>query len=313
MKLIVVTKRKDLHTWFSEGSQYFDSVEFLRPNQLNTLKGDDDFLAYIHFPELSEIQQEQWRDQPEFPRGEFGFIDLEDRITDPVSLIHKGYVDVIRKLDLKYNSKQRMARVLQYLNMEPAEQTAGSYDWSSYIEGREYPFLFFYIELDHSEELKTKLGVTRFNYICDYFIQALEAWIHRENGRIWMERKTSALVLFPLVNNQTHVVIESIRFFMNNKLDQVGQFSSSLTLNFHALLDQTHTEYRPPGSTGGLVSDSLNTYFHLTHWYNEAETFYITSRIHDTLSDKIKKYFLPVAKKMEGPKIYRLRHRIIRG
>lgn len=292
VNLILVSKRKDLHQWFEKAAYQFRSFKILRPAELSELKGEEDFIAYIHYPELSPSQQKKWSEYPQYQRGYYGIINLEEQPRDPAGLMHRGYVDVISIAQLKEDSEKRLSQVLFYLNQEQGEKLVEE-SWDDFVEGKVYPFLFFFIELDHAQHLKNKLGIVRYQKVCDYFKRSLEDWLEHHQGLIWMWQNEGGLILFPAVKDPGPVV-GAVRYFINRPINQVGWFSSSLNLTYHGVFSHSQAEYRSKGTTGGIISDHLNTFFHLTKKCSEPGRLYLKEDTLELLKESFQTYFTQV-------------------
>jgi len=69
-----------------------------------------------------------------------------------------------------------------------------------------------------------------------------------------------------------------------------------------------NTVYQPRGKTGTIISDCINSLFHLGQKYTDEDGLFITENIYSFLNEKTKKLFIKV-KPFEGRQIYTFKYK----
>ncbi len=258
---------------------------------------------------------------PENPGLLFGVVDPAGTVADVASLFHAGAVDYLgRKMAGGRLNAKRISQVLTYADGDAAEQDvdetasseppgptgpeASADGWQRIVPGREYPFAILYIEVDSSEELKKRHEPDNLTGAMETFRSFVERMASQHGGRTWMWSQFGGLVLFPLKNGASSAPVCGLRLLLSRVFYDVEESPLPGHISFHLALSTGTTVYRVR-DTGEIISDSLNSVFHLGKKYTRPAQFFISAKAMDLVPQKLKALCVPVGT-YEGKKIFRL-------
>jgi class 3 adenylate cyclase len=255
----------------------------------------------------------------------FGLIDPAGKVSDPASLFHAGAVDYIgREFRRTGLTAKRLERVLAFAEAgrpragaepeQPAEPPASLEGWPGVVPGRESPFAFLYVEVDGAEDMKRRYGQENLSHALDTFRAFIERLVALHEGRIWMWTGFGGLALFPLRATDTRVrwepsggcspVVCGLRIAMSRIFFDVEESPLPSRLCFRMALSVGSTIYRET-DTGGIVSDSLNSIFHLGQKFVRPGQFLLTEEALDLAPQRLRGACVP-AGSFEGRRIHRM-------
>lgn len=252
----------------------------------------------------------------------YGIIDPGGKIKDVASLFHEGAVDYLNRRSLESGvGMSRLTRVLGYAQSvhpkvltEAAASTeatrrapyilSGS-DWSSVVPGGEYTFSMMYIELDGKDQMEKRYGAQNLSAALASFRAYIEGFIRRFGGRLWMWSSFGGIVLFPFDAKSCPALACGFRLMLFKHLYDIEGSHFPHFLSFRIVLQIGNTPYTEQ-DTGHIVSDSLNSIFHLGQQFVQPGNFCVTEEAmqfgHSALRD-----FFVAAGTFEGRKILRMR------
>ncbi|HOT46743.1 MAG TPA: hypothetical protein PLM53_18940 [Spirochaetota bacterium] len=246
----------------------------------------------------------------------FGIMDPKGAVADVADLFHNGASDYLDAALLKKGVDQkRIDRILDFKNIEVVDEklTAAKKnyilsgpDWKNIKQGQEYTFYFLFIELDNKNALKG-LAPELQSDITETFRRYVEETIAPMNGRIWMWMNFGGLVLFPYNGKQCDVIEAALRLMVNRKLMSAESIQLDINLSYRIAMHVGNTVYKSKGDTGSIVSDSINSVFHLGQKYTEPNNFFLTDDIFMLIPSRLMNYYVP-AGEYEGRNIFRLKH-----
>lgn len=249
----------------------------------------------------------------------YGIIDPKGMIDDAAALFHKGAIDYIgKKLYTKGISPVRMKEIIRIycptsiINaVKPAEISnrfiPSCNDWNSIEAGREYTFCFMFIELDNKTGLKKKHFGADAKYDPEQFFRKfVQNMITPVNGKIWMWMDSGGLALFPFDGKKCDAILSAFRLMLSRKIFNIEQSMFNTALSYRIVIHIGNTIFESEGNTGTLVSDAINSVFHLGQKFAEAGNLYLTGEAYEFTMDNLKNYFLPLGE-YEGRSIYRMR------
>ncbi len=246
----------------------------------------------------------------------FGIIDPKGAIGDIADLFHCGASDYLGAVSLKKGvDLKRIDRIMKFKHIEAVDEKAkaaaknyiisGS-DWKNIKQGQEYTFYFMFIELDNKNDLKG-LAPEQVTDITNTFRQYVENTIAPMNGRIWMWMNFGGLVLFPYDGKKCDIIEAALRLMVNRKLMSAETIQLDISLSYRIAMHIGNTVYKSKGDTGEIVSDSINSVFHLGQKYTEPNSFFMTDDIFMLIPSRLMNYYIP-AGEYEGRNIFRLKH-----
>ena len=246
----------------------------------------------------------------------FGIMDPKGAVADVADLFHNGASDYLDAALLKKGVDQkRIDRILDFKNIEVVDEklTAAKKnyilsgpDWKNIKQGQEYTFYFLFIELDNKNALKG-LAPELQSDITETFRRYVEETVAPMNGRIWMWMNFGGLVLFPYNGKQCDVIEAALRLMVNRKLMSAESIQLDINLSYRIAMHVGNTVYKSKGDTGSIVSDSINSVFHLGQKYTEPNNFFLTDDIFMLIPSRLMNYYVP-AGEYEGRNIFRLKH-----
>ncbi len=243
-----------------------------------------------------------------------GIIDPKGSIADVAGLFHDGAADYLGADCLKNGlTAKRLARILEFKKIEKddsAELARKNYipsggGWKNIRAGQEYTFCFMMVELDNKADLKA-LPVEDFNRITRAFHAYLEDTVSPLDGKIWMWMDFGGLILFPFDGKKVHAIDAAFRLMVGRRLMSAEIVHLDIALSFRIAMHIGNTVYKTRGDTGTIISDSINSVFHLGQKFAEPGGFYLTNDIFIYAPSGIMNIFVP-AGEYEGRSILRMK------
>jgi len=253
------------------------------------------------------------------PGISFGIIDPAGSVDDVAALFHSGAVDYIgRKLGAAALTRRRLARVGEYsrsvdqpsdaldvsADMPGAVSTAGSDGWAEIVPGREYRFAFLYIEADDADELKKRHEPANLASAMETFRSFVERMVNQHGGRLWLWSRFGGLALFPLRGATSLAPQCGLRLLLSRVFYDVEESLLPGNLSFRMALSVGRTTYQE-SDTGGIVSDGINSIFHLGQRFARPGQFLLTEDACELAPRPLRRHILP-AGSYEGRRIMRM-------
>ena len=245
----------------------------------------------------------------------YAVIDPKGAVADVAELFHNGAADYITAPLLKKGIHvKRLDEITKFKKMEAPDEKLKAFkkdyipsgsDWKKVQAGKEYTFCFMLVELDNKSELKGT-GPEQFNRITGAFRQYIENIVAPVNGRIWMWMDFGGLVLFPFDGKKCDAIETAFRIMIDRKLMSAIVVQLDINLSYRIAIHIGNTEYKTKGDTGTIISDSINSVFHLGQKYAEPGCFYMTEDAFILTPAGLMNMFVP-AGKYEGRNILRMR------
>jgi len=251
----------------------------------------------------------------------FGIIDAQKTVTDIAELFYLGASDYIGgEMAKKGIPVQRFKKVVDYAREKYPEidvphpssddlkshYTLSGRNWEGIKSGHEYTFCFMFIELDHQAELKKLFGGNQLNDLTKAFHDYILKTAGQIQGRIWIWQDFGGLVLFPFDGNSCDATLTAFRLILNKHIISIENINFDVLLSYRIVLYLGNTVYESRGDTGKIVSDSINTIFHIGQRFAEPGNFYLTKKVFELAPKGLVKYFLP-AGECEGKKMMKMR------
>jgi len=248
-----------------------------------------------------------------------GVIDSKGSIPDMAEAFHRGSCDFIGKGLLKNPlDVKRLKGVLEYgekllPEVEEETKTAAQRDyilsgdsWKGIKAGNEYTFCFMFIEMDNQKELKRSFGAQNLEKVITEFHDYVASLVAPLMGKIWMWMDFGGLILFPFDGEKCDVILAGIKLMMYRGIFSVEDFDYDMIFSFRIALHIGNTVYEIRGDTGELVSDSINSIFHLGQKYAKPGNLYLTENMMEHVPHGLEKSFLDDGI-YEGREIFRMR------
>jgi hypothetical protein len=255
----------------------------------------------------------------------FGIIDNKGKFTDISGLILSGAVDYVNTQDMKeLFQEKRFKKIMGYLNkyrtdflQDKAEASAkidistrkkykiAPKGWQSIIEGQEYTFSFLYIELDGKEEMKEKYGKKNLDKALATFKSYIEKNIKAFDGRFWIWSGFGGVILFPFNGVECYPLLCAFRIILYKYMHDVEESFFPGFISFRMVMHLGTIAYCSK-DTGNLISDTVNSIFHLGQRFTKPGNFYLTEEILKYAPEELMDFFLPVGS-YENRNIFRMR------
>lgn len=247
-----------------------------------------------------------------------GYIDSRGAVDDIATLFHSGATDYVSKALLKNGLEvKRLKPVTAYGESllpaveEEVETAEKNYilsgdSWKSVKSGREYTFCFMFIEMDNQKNLKKSFGTQNLEKVIQEFHDYIARGVAPLNGKIWMWMDFGGLILFPFDGKKCDAILHGIKLMMNRAIFSVEDFDYDMIFSFRIALHVGNTVYETRGDTGEIVSDSINSIFHLGQKFAKPGNLYLTEDIEEFIPHGLEKSFLKEGI-YEGREILRMR------
>ncbi len=252
------------------------------------------------------------------PRVRFCLLDPAGEVGDVAPFFHAGAVDYIgkRMASTKVSSKRRSAP-LDYarrigVGVETStrpvvpldEQAAAGDGWSEIQPGHEHAFAFLFIEVDDAEELKKRHEPENLAAAMATFRMFVERIVSPYGGRLWMWSRFGGLALFPLHEPTPSAPLCGLRILLSSIFYDVEESLLPGRLSFRMALSVGSTVYHD-GDTGKIVSEAVNSIFHLGRRFTGPGQFHVTADAHELVPPQLRGFFRPSGT-YEGRRIYRM-------
>jgi class 3 adenylate cyclase len=276
-------------------------------------------LVYVDVRGLSEKERGKALSEiAKNPQVYFGVLDPMGSVRDIAALFHAGAVDYIgKKLTLAAFTAKRAAAVAEYArsayggqddagtgNGETPEPGPGSDGWLDIVPGKEHRFAFLFVEVDDAEELKKKHEPENLANAMETFRSYVERIVQQHGGRLWMWGRFGGLALFPLHDSASPAPLCGLKIILSRVFYDVEESLLPGRLVFHMALSVGTTVYQK-GDTGRIVSDGVNSIFHLGRKYAQPGQFLLTAEASELVPQALRPYLIP-AGSFEGRRIMRM-------
>lgn len=248
----------------------------------------------------------------------YAVVDPKNTIRDAGALFHGGACDYVCRETLREGiSEKRIRCAAEFRKTEepPVEPESGGMrpghrpsgrDWKEIRTGQEYTFCFMFIELDNLKESKKTFGDANLSNPIEPFLRHVERSVTPAGGRVWMWTEYGAIVLFPFDGQRCDAALACFKMMLARKVFSIEESGFNAWVSYRIALHIGNTIYRSMGETGTIVSDSLNSIFHLGQKFARPGHFYLTDEVFGFVPAPLRDFFVP-AGKFEGRDILRMR------
>lgn len=248
----------------------------------------------------------------------YAVVDPKNSIRDAGALFHGGACDYVCREALREGISEKRVRCAaefrktegprvesESSGMRPGFRPSGK-DWKEIRTGREYTFCFMFIELDNLKESKKTFGDANLSNPIEPFLRHVERSVTPAGGRIWMWTDYGAVVLFPFDGRRCDAALACFKMMLARRVFSIEESGFNAWVSYRIALHIGNTVYRSMGETGTIVSDSLNSIFHLGQKFARPGHFYLTDEVFGFVPAPLRDFFVP-AGKFEGRDILRMR------
>jgi hypothetical protein len=265
-----------------------------------------------------------------------GIIDPKGSIKDIAALFFDGASDYLGSALLKEpkDLSKRVKEVMQWRKLAESAETSASDDentkafgaatflksgiklppasafsgWQKMETGKVMPFYLLYCSLQGKVALDSRLNDKTLTSIHKKFLSVLSSFMKEGNGLLWMNTGRDCLFLFPPRAKCAEAAIKAcIGMIVSAPLFVLETFGVSIPANFIFAMHYGTVTYKPPGKTGTVVSDAVNSIFHLGAKKSEPGRLTISGELPDvSIPANLQDLFIP-AGEYEGRKIWQTR------
>jgi class 3 adenylate cyclase len=239
-----------------------------------------------------------------------GLLDPAGSIKDVAALFHAGVVDYIGKgliaSGIPTDRREEAAAFGGHAEKDDdtsTEKPAGD-AWADVQSGREYTFAFLFVEVDDSEELKKRHEPDNLATAMETFREFVSRIAGQHGGRLWMWSRFGGLVLFPLKSETSQAALCGVRMLLSSIFYDVEESLMPGRLSFRMALSHGTTIYHD-SDTGRIVSDAINSIFHLGRKFTRPGQFVLSSEALELVPSPLRAFCQPVGS-FEGRRIVRM-------
>jgi hypothetical protein len=180
--------------------------------------------------------------------------------------------------------------------------------WEKIAAGKVMPFYLLYCSLQGKTALDSRLDDKTIAIIHKRFLSLLSGYMREGDGLLWMNTGRDCLFLFPPRVKCAEAAIKAcIGMIVSAPLFVLETFGVSIPANFIFAMHYGTVTYKPPGKTGTIVSDAVNSIFHLGAKKSEPGRLTISGELPDvSIPASLRDLFIP-AGEYEGRKIWHTR------
>jgi hypothetical protein len=177
--------------------------------------------------------------------------------------------------------------------------------WKKMESGKVMPFYLLYCSLQGKTALDARLDDKTINQIHKRFLSVLSGYLQEADGLLWMNTGRDCLFLLPPRVKCVEAAVKAcIGMIVSAPLFVLETFGISIPANFIFAMHYGTVTYKPPGRTGTVVSDAVNSIFHLGAKKSEPGRLTISGELPDiSIPAALHDLFLP-AGEYEGRKIW---------
>jgi hypothetical protein len=248
-----------------------------------------------------------------------GVVDPRGTVEDVPALFHDGVVDYLDAAAWKAGLlPRRLKRVAVYARSlrrfpedaasESAPARAGcpsGADFSHLQEDEDYTFSLLFMEIDGGEDLERRFGAANLTEALASFRTYVDRSVAPFGGRTWIWSRFGGIVLFPFDGRHEQAAPCGLSMILYKHLYDIeeSRFPHFVSWRMAAHLGEVPWRER---ATGTLVSDTLNSVFHLGQQFAPAGSFVVSDDVRALAGEPLRTFFLP-AGSYEGRRIWRMR------
>jgi len=279
---------------FSRDAQLKKQTQFLSLADIQKHSPEDDSISYIDVSGLDDAQLKKiiLQIKKVCKNSPWGVIDLKGSIKDIASLFFEGacdylghaflknlnvdakryktlfarrkpafYSDSGNNDEYKKSGKSEDSFLKNGIKMPPSSVFPG---WNKMQSGKTIPFYLLYCSLKGKTALDLRLDEKSLSQLHRKFISYLNNNLTGAGGLLWMDTGSDCLFLIPPKIKSAEAAAEScLRMIISAPLAASETLGVSFPVNFVFALHYGSVSYKPPGKTGTVVSDAVNSVFHL--------------------------------------------------
>jgi hypothetical protein len=177
--------------------------------------------------------------------------------------------------------------------------------WNKMTAGKVMPFYLLYCSLQGKTALDARLDDKMLNQIHKRFLSLLSGYLQAGDGLLWINTGRDCLFLIPPRAKCAEAAIKAcINMIVSAPLFVLETLGITIPANFIFAMHYGSVTYKPPGKTGTVVSDAVNSIFHLGAKKSEPGRLTISGELPDiSIPESLQDMFVS-AGEYEGRKIW---------
>jgi hypothetical protein len=261
----------------------------------------------------------------------WGIIDPKGNIKDPAVLFFEGASDYLGPVFFKDSIAVDAKRIKEVLQWRKAfgsgNESAKSTDtaqgsslfksgiklpaasifpgWNKMQTGKAIPLYLIFCSFEGKTTLDSRVGEKVLAQVHKRFTSLLNNYFDEADGLLWIDSgKDCLFIIPPRIKNAEAAIKACMRMIVSAPQLTLETLGLTIPINFTFALHYGSINYKPPGKTGTVVSDAVNSVFHLGAKKAEPGRLVITSELPDgTIPKSLEDCFVP-AGEYEGRKVW---------
>ncbi len=290
------------------------SIEFIDRDEYNKPKKTT--ANSLYYLDITGLQQADIQKYIKYFNKEsmfYGIIDYKNTFSDIAWFFHNNACDYITKETCNNPiSESRIRAIVTFKSITLSETPQKKYiiardSWKSIKPEQEYTFCFLLIEILDVHELKKHIASEHLDSKIFSFRHFVENTLNQLDGKLWMWMDATGLFIFPFDGKSLPAVDSAIRLTVNRSIISLEHTLFNQIIHYRIAMHIGNTVYQPHGKTGTIISDCINSLFHLGQKYTADEGLFITEDVYNVLNSRTKGMFIQTHL-FEGRQIYRCKN-----
>jgi len=286
-------------------------------------KLDSPVLVYLDCSGMDHVLYDNIRFLTKKENVFFGVIDLKKTVYDISDLFFLGAVDYIGAMDLTEEfTEKRFRTILQYINKfrkssehgvrktETEKQKDFTYKiaktgWDEIKSGKEYTFQIMYIELDGAKDIEKNYTKKNLHEALSTFFGYINRHVSNFAGKMWIWKDLGGIALFPFNGKECRSAYAGFLMYLYKNLHDIEESKFPNFISFRIAIHLGNVVYSK-NDTGNVISDTINSVFHIGVKFADPGNCYITGDVHKFLPAKLNSFFT-LTGYFEGREIYKMK------
>ncbi len=284
-------------------------VERLPLKLLSKHKANYNDLTYVDVSTLSKSAQTRAikKLQSLSKKTYCGIIDPNGDIDDPAIIFFQGLHDYIGKdLCEKSISPKRIKTIKDFADSTkicPISKPKVNTDirklnfpgWNKIRKGEVYPFCFMYVRIEAEVDMKARLGIENYRQCIQNLNELIKQYFAKASPHLWVETESGIVYLMPPKAEHIEKAIKAaLKMHASAPVISYEKLKLPFLANFVFAMHVGTSEYAPKGSTGKIISESLNFIYHLGTSKSGKGRITVSQEVYDIFqSQELNDFFVP--------------------
>ncbi len=266
---------------------FIDRDEYNKPKNTST--------TTLYYLDITGLQQAEIQKYIKYFNKEsmfYGIIDFKNTFSDIAWFFHNNACDYIKKETCNNPiSESRIRAIVTFKSIPLSETPQRKYiiardSWKSIKPEQEYTFCFLFIEILDVQKMKQHIAADHLDSKIFSFRHFVENTLKHLDGKLWMWMDATGLFIFPFNGKSLPAVDSAIRLTVNRSIISLEHTLFNQIIHYRIAMHIGNTVYQPHGKTGTIISDCINSLFHLGQKYTADEGLFITEDVYNVLNQE---------------------------